>query len=360
MGPILFGGIPGPTERVMVGLYGHLATCGQTGWRHFQGTACALLEQYDITAHNRTLSCIWKRCSGRREVGLVLAGLPAEMLRGLRRLHHGGLKTAMPRNSLNAEARKNALVKVLAEGRQVSIASASERFGVHPMTIRRDLAALEKAGVLVRCYGGGIPAKRITFEFEFDQRRRTNQSEKRVIGAAAAGFVAEGDTVILDTGTTTAEVARALVGSRTRCSVTTSSLVIASELWGVDGIELTLLGGHVRGSSPDLIGPGVELMLNRLSADVAFLGTDGIDANRGCFTIDVEAARVAEKVAASARRVVVVADSSKLGRHAPVRYLPLEEMQELVTDANAPRQFIADLRKRGVRVTIVPMSGRSG
>jgi DeoR/GlpR family transcriptional regulator of sugar metabolism len=250
--------------------------------------------------------------------------------------------------------------RMLAAGRRVSVASAAVRFDVHPMTIRRDLQTLESAGVVVRCYGGGIAAQRITFEFAFDRRRRVSLPQKRAIGTAAAGMVAEGDSVILDTGTTTIEVARALARSGRRCRVTTSSLVIASELWAVDGIELTLLGGHVRGSSPDLIGPGAELMLERLSVDVAFLGADGIDGRRGCFTIDAEAARIAEKMAASARRVVVVADSSKLGRPAMVRYLPLEKMSELLTDDGAPRQFVSAMRDKGIKVACVPAARKAG
>ena len=221
------------------------------------------------------------------------------------------------------------------------------------MTIRRDLDALESEGLLVRCYGGAIPTQRIAFEFAFERRRRQHHAAKRRIGRLAAARITPGQTVILDTGTTTLEIARGLSKAGTSCTVITSSLVIAGELWTSEPIELMLLGGRVRGNSPDLVGPGVELMLEKLAADVAFLGADGIDPNRGCFTIDVEAARVAERMALSARRVIVVADSFKLGAPAPVRYLQLREMDELVTDKAAPADVLAALRRRGVKVTTV-------
>jgi len=259
----------------------------------------------------------------------------------------------MAGSSLNGDKRRAELSKLLSRGKRISISSQALRLGVHPMTIRRDLEALASEGLLVRCYGGAIPAQRITFEFAFDRRHQENLSQKKRIGAAAACSVLEGQTVILDTGTTTLQIARSLSSNGRRCTVVTSSLVIASELWAVNSIELMLLGGRVRGESPDLVGPSVELMLDRLAADVAFLGADGIDPQRGCFTVDVEAARVAERMAASARHVIVTADSTKLSRPAAVRYLQIGQMDELITDRAAPIEAVDQLRRKGVAVSTV-------
>ena len=211
------------------------------------------------------------------------------------------------------------MASVLAQGKEISVASEARRLGVHPMTIRRDLAALANAGVLVRCYGGGIPAQRITFEFEFDERRRRRLAEKKRLGSAAAERVQPGQTVMLDTGTTTLQVAKAIAASGRSCTCITSSLVIASQLWAREEIELMLLGGRVRRGSPDLVGPAVKTLLAKLTADIAFLGSDGVDPTRGCFAGDIETAYVAEQMAASARQVIVVADSSKLGLAGNVR-----------------------------------------
>jgi len=220
------------------------------------------------------------------------------------------------------------------------------------MTIRRDLKAMETTGVLVRCYGGALAAQRISFEFAFDERRRRRLAEKARIGAVAAGRVRPGQTIMLDTGTTTLQVARALARRGVGCRVITSSLVIASELWGRAGIELMLAGGQVRPGSPDLVGPMTEIMLDRFTADVAFLGSDGIDADRGCFAGDAEAARVCQKMAAGARRVVVVADSCKLGSAGAVRFLNIADIHELITDKAADGSFVRGLRRKGVRVIL--------
>jgi len=259
----------------------------------------------------------------------------------------------MARSSLNADKRRTTLAEMLMQGKRVSISAQAKRFGVHEMTVRRDLDALEEAGMVVRCYGGGIPAHRLILEFEFDQRRRRNLRLKKRIASLAAGKISPGQTVILDTGTTTGEVAKSLSTRALPCMVVTNSLATAGALWASEPIDLMLLGGRVRRASPDLIGPDVELMLDRLSADVAILGADGIDPDRGCFAVDLEAGRVAERMAASARRVIVVADSTKFNRPAPVRYLQTADMDELVTDKAAPGKALATLRRKGVKVTTV-------
>ncbi|MGD2176056.1 MAG: DeoR/GlpR family DNA-binding transcription regulator [Candidatus Brocadiaceae bacterium] len=245
------------------------------------------------------------------------------------------------------------MARLLAEEGELSTASMAERFDVSKMTIRRDLDALQQSGAAVRCYGGAVAAERITFEFAFDERRRRRLAEKERIGRRAAQQVEEGQTVFLDTGTTTLQVARALIRRGTSCTAITSSLVIASELWGCRQIELMLVGGRVREGSPDLVGAGTEEMLDRLTADIAFIGSDGIDPERGSFAGDMAAAGVAQRMVADARRAVVVADSSKLSRAGAVRYARPEEIDELITDTGAEESAVAALRRRGVHVTLV-------
>ncbi len=258
----------------------------------------------------------------------------------------------MPRTPQQAQRRQRQLQAWLAERQSVSVAEAARRLGVSAMTVRRDLRALEQSGQVLRCYGGAVAAQRVTLEFAFDQRHRCRLTQKRRIGQAAAARVEPGQTVFLDTGTTTAEIARALAGRPVACRVVTSSLVVASALWGIEPVELILLGGRVRRGSPDLAGPGTELLLERLGGEVAFLGSDGVDVERGCFAGDAEAARVAERMAAAARRVVVVADATKLAAPSAVRYLEIEQMDELITDTDADAAVVRALRRRGVTVTL--------
>ncbi len=259
----------------------------------------------------------------------------------------------MPRSSEQAERRKQALLRLLTDGHHISTEEMARRFDVTPMTIRRDLKAIEQQGLAVRCYGGAVPARRISFEFAFDERHKKNIQQKRRIGSAAASLVEPGHTVFLDTGTTTLEVARALARRAIECSAVTSSLVIASELWANPNIELRLLGGRVRRGSPDLAGPETEATLDRLTADIAFVGSEGVDPERGSFADDHEVARIAEGMARNARRVVVVADSTKLGRAGAVRYLDIDEMAELITDTDADRRQLSCLWSSNVKVTDV-------
>jgi DeoR family fructose operon transcriptional repressor len=150
----------------------------------------------------------------------------------------------MPRSSLQAERRRRELARSLKSGRPVHTAEEARRFGVCQMTIRRDLATLASAGVAVRNYGGAVGTGRVTFEFAFSRRHHLHLPEKGRIGAAAARRIRPGQTVFIDTGTTTLQIARALARTRLPCTVVTSSLVIAAELWLRPRTELILLGGR--------------------------------------------------------------------------------------------------------------------
>jgi DeoR/GlpR family transcriptional regulator of sugar metabolism len=257
----------------------------------------------------------------------------------------------MPRTSEQAEQRRRRLQQMIQEDGNVSVTAAAKSLDVSAMTIRRDLKVLGEAGATIRCYGGAVASERISFEFEFDERRQNNLAEKRRIGTAAAGRIHSGQTVMLDTGTTTLHVAMALVERNIPCTVITSSLVIASTMWGRERIELILLGGQVRHRSPDLFGPATEIMLDRLTADLAILGADAIDPARGCFCNDLAGARVAEKMAAIASKTVVVADHTKFENAGAARYLPIGGVDTLITGKGAAPRLVRALRGRGVSVS---------
>lgn len=259
----------------------------------------------------------------------------------------------MPRSGESSRRRRETLADLLSRRQSVSTSELARRFDVSEMTIRRDLKVLEQQGLAVPCYGGAMPAQRITFEFAFDERHRCRLTEKRRIGQAAAERVQPGQTVFLDTGTTTLEVARALATRQVDCEIITSSLVIASELWGQPTVTLQLLGGRVRLGSPDLTGPYSESMLDRFTADLALLGSEGLDPARGVFAADTETARIAERMARHACRTLVVTDSSKLGRAGPVRYLTIDQVDEAITDTSAPPAVLKKLRAADITVHIV-------
>lgn len=256
------------------------------------------------------------------------------------------------KDKVQAELRRRELLKILERQENVNTVEVARHFGVNPMTIRRDLRMLEESGQVLRCYGGAVAAQRITFEFEFDERQNRNLEFKQRIGQVAAGLIESGQTVFLDTGTTTLEVARALARRDVACSVLTCSLVVASELWGRSQIELNLLGGRVRQGSPDLVGPVTEMLVDKFTADIAFIGADGIDPKRGCFVNDMEIAGISERMSAHARRLVVVADHEKLRQAGKIRHIGMDEFKELVTNSEADKKLVEALRRQGVRVTL--------
>jgi DeoR/GlpR family transcriptional regulator of sugar metabolism len=245
--------------------------------------------------------------------------------------------------------RQKQICELIAQRGECSIEVLVEQFGVSGMTIRRDLQALADQGKVIRTHGGAAMADRISFEFEFLHRVRDNQPAKTAIAAAAAEQIKDGESVMLDSGTTTLELAKRLRG-RQRLTVITSSLPIAAQLQFEPQIEVLLLGGRLRASSPDLAGAITEHNLETLRANVAFLGADAIDSQGAVYQKSPELARMMTKMSASASRVYVVADGSKLGKTALWRFGCLNDWAALITDASADRAILAALKKAGVRI----------
>ena len=245
--------------------------------------------------------------------------------------------------------RQKQISELIAQRGECSIEELVERFGVSGMTIRRDLQTLADQGKVIRTHGGAAMAERVSFEFKFLSRVRDNQLAKEAIAVAAAAQVKDGESVMLDSGTTTLELAKRL-RPRQGLTIITSSLPIAAQLQYDQQIEVLLLGGRLRASSPDLAGAITESNLETLRADVAFLGADAIDRQGGVFQESPEVARMLTRMAASAGRVYVVADGSKLGKTALWRFGRLADWAALITDASADRSLLASLKKAGVRI----------
>lgn len=231
---------------------------------------------------------------------------------------------------MKRNARHNRTLEMIAQNGEVSVKELAERFGVSVMTIRRDLAHLARAGKLSRTHGGAVLSRAGVIEFSFHEREERNAAQKRGIGRVIGAMIAPGMAVSLDTGTTTLEVARAIAGI-SGVTVLTTSLAIASALRANNNIELVLLGGNVRKSSPDLIGPLTEENLRRFRVHLAVLGADAVTPE-GIFTTDVGIARITRAMVENADTVVLAVDSSKFMQTAFVRCVPLSEINRLVTD----------------------------
>ncbi len=245
--------------------------------------------------------------------------------------------------------RQKQIAERIARQGECSIEELAEHFGVSGMTIRRDLQSLADQGKVIRTHGGGATAERISFEFDFLNRVLSHQDAKAAIAAVAADQVRDGESVMLDSGTTTLELAKQF-RARQGLTIITSSLPIAAQLQFNANIDVLLLGGRLRPSSPDLVGAITENNLDNLRADVAFLGADAIDRAGAVYNSSPEVARMLMKMAASASRVYVVADGSKLGKTALWRFGRLPDWAALITDRSADRSLLAGLKKSGVRI----------
>ena len=248
------------------------------------------------------------------------------------------------------EERRARIVEYLSSGR-VSVRRLVRKLRASEMTIRRDLAALEREGKLLRVYGGAIPNERVAYEFSFKEKESRNRGAKEAIARAAARLVKRGDAVFLDTGTTSLAVARALRGARPGVIVTIN-LCVASEYVWQRGVKVIVPGGEVSGKSPDLYGEMTLEGISRLSMDVAFLGCDSVDPGDGFYATDVKSAAVGRLVIERSRRAYVLADSSKFGRRALCRIAPLESLTGVITDDTLPVGHRRAVRRSGVELIV--------
>lgn len=218
----------------------------------------------------------------------------------------------------------------LADG-QVSVQDLVRRLGVSDITVRRDLAALERQGKLLRVHGGAVPNERVAFEFSFKEKEARNRLAKEAIARAAARLARPGSAVFVDTGTTGLAVGRALRAVRPRVIVTTN-LCVALEYVGQSEIEVLVPGGSVGRLSPDVYGEWTIEALSNVSVDLAFLGCDSVSWKDGFYTTDAHSAAISRLVLGRSRQAYLTADSSKFGRRSLCRIAGLNELAGIVTD----------------------------
>lgn len=228
--------------------------------------------------------------------------------------------------------RREAMLKAVLSG-MTEVADLCDHFGMSEATVRRDLRALADDGLILRTYGGAAFVSSHAPEESLEERRQSFQAEKDAIGAAAAAHVVSGDTIFLDSGTTTAALARALAG-REDIHVVTNNLLVAQILASTK-VQLTLIGGEVRGSSMSTLGSMAQLALTRITADKAFLGADGVVLGRGLCEATSEQAYLKECLMRQAASVFVLVTADKLNRDSQQHWAPIEKPWTLITDADS-------------------------
>ena len=258
-----------------------------------------------------------------------------------------------PERSSKGQRRRQQILHLLTSDPEtnVTVSDLSETFGVSVATIRRDLTDLQEQRLVTRTYGGAA-LQRLPAELTMVERESTHSDAKRVIGRAAAELIEDGDLVILDSGSTTEQLAIAL-GDRP-VSVITNGLRVVQQLVPYERVRVTVLGGSLRGFNETTYGPDAEAMLRHVYATFAFIGTDAVDPRRGITSRTYEQARLKSIMLSNTQQVYVVADSSKLGRHQPFNYWStLPAGWGLITDDGAAPEALTELRAAGAEDIIV-------
>jgi DeoR family transcriptional regulator, aga operon transcriptional repressor len=256
-----------------------------------------------------------------------------------------------PRARLLTEQRRRNLLDLVDQNGQVTVADLVRRFSISAVTVRSDLDALASIGAIVRSHGGAVRRLEATQDYPLRTKETLHHIEKVRIGKAAAELVRAGETIILDSGSTTAEIARHLKKLKLpSLTVITNALNIAAELADHAGISLMMIGGLLRPISCSFVGPQAEAMMNDFHADRLFLAVDGFDLENGPSTPDVLEAQLNNVMIRSAKEVNVVADFSKLGRRSVSKIGPFDRIRRLITDKRAAPEFTEGLRKKGIEV----------
>ena len=252
-----------------------------------------------------------------------------------------------------AEERQQAIASLVLSNGRASVAELAEAYDVTTETVRRDLAILDKAGLVRRVHGGAVPARALHLvESGVGEREGTRTAHKDAIAAAAVDFFPiSGGSVLLDAGTTTARIAAHLPTDR-ELVVVTNSVPIAARLAGIASVNLQLLGGRVRGLTQAAVGEQVLRYLDTLRVDLAFIGTNAISVRHGLSTPDSDEAAVKRAMVKAANYVVVAADSSKVGREDLVSFAPISSVDTLITDAEISAADREQLTDNGVEVVV--------
>lgn len=259
---------------------------------------------------------------------------------------------AATESGLLAGERRRRIVELLQEQGRVMVEALASRFDTSAVTIRHDLAKLETTGVLERTHGGAL-LRRDDDDHPITVKQTLHHAEKVRIARVAAALIEDGDTVILDSGTTTAEIAKQIRKLDFHSvNVITNALNVAMLLADVPFVRLIMPGGILRPESNSLSGHMAEAALEGLQVDRLFLGADGLDPERGVMTPHLPEAQLNAKMIAISRQVIAVADSSKMMRRNISLIARVEQLHMLITDTGANPEVVAELERRGVEVRL--------
>jgi len=263
--------------------------------------------------------------------------------------------TTPSRGDVFAEERQDHIARIVEEHGRARVADLASTFRVSGVTIRKDLAALERQGRVVRTHGGAVTLGRAGAERAFDVRERIQPDEKDAIGREAAGMVVDGESIALDASTTALALARHLKGRGgwLHLTVITNGLRIASELAGHPGISVVMPAGFLRWEALSLVGPLGEGLFEKVNIQKAFMGAAGFAIEAGLSDATEEEAQIKRLMVQGASEVVGLVDHTKWGRAAFATFCETADVGVVVTDAGAPPAMVEEVRRTGVEVHLV-------
>lgn len=255
--------------------------------------------------------------------------------------------------SKSTVSRRMSILALLDKNGQVNVAELSDSLGVSSVTIRNDLEQLEKKKMLLRARGGAMKVSHqfVGHDYPLSDKQKKNLMEKKAIGKRAVELIEEGNTIILDSGSTTFEIAKNL-NRFENLTVITNAINIANYLVEHKNITVIVPGGTLRRNSMSLVGTSAERSLKEYYCDILFLGVDGFDASYGISTPNIEEAHLNQVMIDVSKRVIVVADSSKFGRRGFAFIAGVNKIHSLVTDQGIPAEEKSRLETMGIEVIL--------
>ena len=252
---------------------------------------------------------------------------------------------------LYAEERKMRILELIKENDKVSVLQLCDYFNVSGATIRNDLRELEGSKLLKRTHGGAMLKTKTGFELDAQHKEGYYQAEKEKIALLALNLIEDGDTIILDTGTTTLELAKKL-SSKRNLTVVINDIQIARTLEEIEDMNIIFIGGAIRKRFHCTVGNLGTAMIAGLAVDKAFMATNGISLNKGATTPEVNQAEIKKAMLAIASKIVILCDSSKIGRSSFAQFAKIQQVDIIITDSSINDNFKQGFEAQGIEVMI--------
>lgn len=255
-------------------------------------------------------------------------------------------------DDMNVENRRSSILDILAQKGKVKVIELSKLFNVSEVTIRNDLADLDEAGLLERIHGGAVSTNKAYYRMSFHDRMKANEKEKRKIAAACAAMIDDGDTIMINSGTTTLFVVQELRNSKS-LTIVTNCVSIAQEVINYDKISIILLGGNFNGQYQFTYGDDTLNQLKKYKADKLILSADGVNCKEGITTFHHFESEVNRQMISRVNKTIVVADHTKIGRSSFAYIDSIKNIDYVITNSNANADEVELLKENGIEVKLV-------